>query len=401
MPGVDGNWACMQCQNVNFAIRETCNRCQAPWQAGFQANYHVAAPQFTAAVPTGKGGAPVAGVGGNWACPMCQNVNFAVREACNRCQSPKPQQFAPQQHFAGKGGPAKHSSGKGGPVDGVDGNWKCLGCGNVNFAMRENCNRCQAAKPEGGEYEALDQVWPCHLCQTMNGMSEKICSLCHFPKEEDDAVASLEKELGGGRPSHVVQPSQKGKGGAPVAGLDGNWSCPSCQNVNFAVRNACNRCQQPKPQDGGFAGARYKGAPQQIQSPWGPAVMQVQKGGGGGKGGAPVAGLDGNWACPHCQNVNFAVRTTCNRCQAPQEHMPPAYAPKGKGGGKGKSGAPVAGLDGNWACPSCQNVNFAMRETCNRCQGPKPEDTPLSDADLFAQLSEPFDGSASKKSRLF
>merc|ERR1740130_1332060 len=107
----------------------------------------------------------------------------------------------------------------------------------------------------------------------MNGMSDKICSMCHFPKEEDDSVASLAQE-------HVVQPRQKG--GAPVSGLDGNWSCSSCRNINFAVRTACNRCQTPKGQDGGFAGAFQQkgGGHQQIQSPWGPAVMQVQKGGG-------------------------------------------------------------------------------------------------------------------------
>ena len=28
---------------------------------------------------------------------------------------------------------------------------------------------------------------------------------------------------------------------------DGNWRCPSCQNVNFARRSQCNRCSMPKP----------------------------------------------------------------------------------------------------------------------------------------------------------
>jgi len=32
------------------------------------------------------------------------------------------------------------------PVDGVDGNWKCVSCGNVNFASRTKCNRCGAEK---------------------------------------------------------------------------------------------------------------------------------------------------------------------------------------------------------------------------------------------------------------
>lgn len=29
--------------------------------------------------------------------------------------------------------------------------------------------------------------------------------------------------------------------------------------------------------------------------------------------------------------------------------------------------------DGDWACPGCNNVNFARRDKCNRCGMPKPE----------------------------
>merc|ERR1712100_233872 len=84
------------------------------------------------------------------------------------------------------------------------------------------------------------------------------------------------------------------------------------KNVNFAVREACNRCQEPKPQgDYGLAPAY---APQAYAPAYAPAPQQ--NAGGGGK--APVAGVDGNWACPQCQNVNFAVREVCNRCQAPK-----------------------------------------------------------------------------------
>jgi hypothetical protein len=43
-------------------------------------------------------------------------------------------------------------------------------------------------------------------------------------------------------------------------------------------------------------------------------------------------------------------------------HQPPAYQQPQAMKGGGKSGAgPVAGVDGNWACQTCQNVNFAVR----------------------------------------
>jgi len=235
-----------------------------------------------------------------------------------------------------------------------------------------------------------------------------------------------------------MQPMQgsAGKGGRPVAGVDGNWACPSCQNVNFATRTACNRCQTPKPaEDESFQWGGLAGGALVI-----PAAGAGAK--GGGKGGPPMAGVDGNWACPGCQNVNFATRMACNRCQMPKPedqfggggfggfgaatHTPggapvagaggnwkcsmcqnvnfatrdacnrcaasraeaeaplPAGGFGGFGGGKagGKGKAPVAGENGNWGCPGCGNVNFASREVCNRCQTPKPEE----DAAAFASF---------------
>jgi hypothetical protein len=46
-----------------------------------------------------------------------------------------------------------------------------------------------------------------------------------------------------------VQHQPQRRGGAPVAGVDGNWACPTCGNVNFGIRDTCNRCQEPRPQD--------------------------------------------------------------------------------------------------------------------------------------------------------
>jgi len=58
------------------------------------------------------------------------------------------------------------------------------------------------------------------------------------------------------------------------------------------------------------------------------------------------------------------------------------------GGGKGgkKKGPPVAGVDGNWLCKGCNNVNFGIRDNCNRCQAPKP----TSDEDFVEVVVEDY-----------
>ena len=174
----------------------------------------------------------------------------------------------------------------------------------------------------------------------------------------------------------------------PEVGVDGNWPCPKCENINFGVRTECNLCKtQP----------------------------------------------DGKWICPGCKNVNFPHREECNRCKVPRPVR--TGGPQGSGMGMGMNrmggdprvalamqlvglftgspdpftsaaqfvyalgasgagytalssfgmgggfvpggikrprGAPQAGEGGNWAC-NCGNVNFAFRTVCNKCEAPKPE----------------------------
>lgn len=48
-----------------------------------------------------------------------------------------------------------------------------------------------------------------------------------------------------GGAGHAGQKRPRGAGG-PQPGIDGNWMCTGCKNVNLAFRTECNRCKKPK-----------------------------------------------------------------------------------------------------------------------------------------------------------
>jgi len=386
--GVDGNWQCTACGNVNFANRDACNRCNSPKPAAAGNGW---GPGGWGAAggksKGGKGGVPVAGVDGNWACSQCGNVNFAVREACNRCGAPKYQSAPPPQS-----GPPRRG---GAPVAGVEGAWACTACGNVNFAARTQCNRCAAPRPEeapmfaaapgghnlgmspagrthaGAPIAGVDGNWECLACGNINFGHRETCNRCSAPRPDGDDANLLETLMTEPTPKQFSSGARSG-GGPPSAGVDGNWACSFCNNVNFASRAACNLCGAPKHESVSDAAPVYAAAA--------PAPSRGPKG-------APVAGVDGAWACEACGNINFALRTQCNRCQAPKPDDDFAGGELSNYGGgmahappprqqSSPRGAPVAGENGNWQCLACGNINFAVRTACNRCHAPKPQERP-------------------------
>ncbi|XP_064476456.1 zinc finger Ran-binding domain-containing protein 2-like isoform X3 [Ornithodoros turicata] len=82
---------------------------------------------------------------------------------------------------------------------------------------------------------------------------------------------------------------------------------------------------------------------------------------------------DGDWVCPdpQCANVNFARRTSCNRCGKDKIELP---SKRKLGHEIGKAAAEKSrGLFSadDWQCGRCGNVNWARRSTCNMCNAPK------------------------------
>lgn len=47
-----------------------------------------------------------------------------------------------------------------------------------------------------------------------------------------------------------------GSGSGGGQSREGDWICSGCSNKNFAWRNECNRCKEPKADDGGSSGSR-------------------------------------------------------------------------------------------------------------------------------------------------
>ena len=142
---------------------------------------------------------------------------------------------------------------------------------------------------------------PVEFCSVSRGRRRRTSAEMSASGIEDDKL-KWTWDPKRGRLVNLTKPALQNKG-APQEGVEGAWRCTGCKNVNFGTRDSCHRCSTPKP-------------PQHIldERIW--AIQSGQAPSARWPNGAPKEGVDGNWACGNCGNVNWVMRTTCHRCDA-------------------------------------------------------------------------------------
>ena len=75
-----------------------------------------------------------------------------------------------------------------------------------------------------------------------------------------------------------------------------------------------------------------------------------------------VAKHEGDWDCPSCGNMNFARRMTCNGTNCSVAKRPEFI----RMGQEPLKGGPKQKMPGDWDCPRCGNMNYGRRDTCNK-----------------------------------
>ncbi|CAE8612115.1 unnamed protein product [Polarella glacialis] len=161
------------------------------------------------------------------------------------------------------------------------GDWNCASCGDLQFAKNSSCRRCGAAKLEGASMSAPAAAaaaaamrpgdWTCPSCNDHVFAKNDECRRCRTQRPE--GAASVPGSVASRAPAQVAR--------------DGDWNCRGCGDLQFARNGTCRRCGQEKPSDAGLSPA-VATAPVAVQ-------------------GAKSDLRPGDWVCPRCNAVAFAV----------------------------------------------------------------------------------------------
>ena len=83
--------------------------------------------------------------------------------------------------------------------------------------------------------------WICEQCNNFNYDSRHKCNRCGIPKQPKLINSCLTRTISNSNPGETEQNGNCHKG---------DWCCRNCNNLNYAFRLVCNRCQMPKGEIG-------------------------------------------------------------------------------------------------------------------------------------------------------
>jgi len=231
--GENGNWGCTKCQNVNFPHRQKCNRCGEP--KGTE-------DQF-----------------GNWNCPKCRNLNYAHRDRCNRCDLSRP--LSQSNEGSAMSGMGIGMGGMGGmtgmgPVGGMAGMAGMAGMGGMGgMGMGGMGGMGGMATQQRYAVESVARSF----VQAFSGEGNPVQSAINYLiqlnttnplwwlSDNQLPTQAAYQHQGPVLTYGVGTKRQRTFRSPPQEGVDGNWKCLECNNINFSHRTKCNRCAIDKP----------------------------------------------------------------------------------------------------------------------------------------------------------
>jgi len=221
---------------------------------------------------------------GSWTCNICQNINWPMRTHCNRksCQLPR---WQVDPAGAGMSQP-QHMSAQ------MMGSMSAMGSmGSMGASIGQ---------------QQFNEMMSAPMNNSALGQQQIGASLGGYNYDSFNGVAGVSPHA----PYGSQQPTSGGVEAPP-----GSWTCVSCGNTNWPMRKSCNRknCQKPRTDgvDGGGVGmnSSYSAVayPNDFDRP------------------SNRQNPPGSWECVACGNVNWPMRTVCNRkeCNAAR---PPSKA---------------------------------------------------------------------------
>ncbi|XP_054782482.1 uncharacterized protein LOC129289695 [Prosopis cineraria] len=146
----------------------------------------------------------------------------------------------------------------------------------------------------------------------------------------------------------------------------GDWTCRSCQHLNFQRRDMCQRCGDSKYGDFGYGGVRM------TTTTMGSSSFGFNSTASTGSDVRP-----GDWYCSagSCGAHNFASRSSCFKCGAFKDDFASAFSTNDFSCSRpfGAASSRPSWKSGDWICnrSGCNEHNFASRMECFKCSAPR------------------------------